>query len=502
MTKILAFALTLCATNAPGQGIIGRLGQDLRLELETTTTVGGGDYAPLWLSSNRYGLSSVQTCWNYERVALHRDMTGDSAQHWRLGYGIDAAVMFGGERTVAITEAFFEAAWKKIYLTAGSKRQPLMLKNERLSSGGLSYGINARPIPQVRLGFEYFTFPGTKGWWQWQGHISYGWMTDGRWQKSWSLPTANRTEHTLYHEKALYWKFGNERVFPLDLQFGLQWATEFGGTAYNFAGRDITLESTSDGVMMQTGLKAYWNALVVGGHDITDGRIRNTEGNHLGSWNVALTYRPGNWMIRAYGERYFDDVSQLGVLYGISDHLIGIEVGLPKNPYLSTLVLEHFNSRCQSGAVYHDWSTAIPDKMNGRDNYYNHNIYTGWQNYGMSIGSPLITSPLYNAVFGKCNNQTFFNNRVRAWHVGLAGTPIAGLEWRLLMTFSRNWGTYDNPLEDPVNQCYMALEAGYAPQTWHGWALRAMVGMDHGRLLGNNSGMQLTAIKSFNLNSK
>lgn len=467
------------------------------MEIESTTTAGGGDYAPLWLSSNRYGLGSVRTCWNYERVALHGGLhaKGD----WRVAYGADVAAVFGGERAVAVTEAYVEAGWRQLYLTAGSKRQPLMLKNDRLSTGGLSYGINARPVPQVRIGFDYFTFPGTKGWWQWKGHLSYGWISDGMWQKSWCSPATKRIERSLYHEKALYWKFGNEKVLPLDLQFGLQWATEFGGKAYNFYGRGYSPSNTADGVAIQSGLKAYWNAFIVGGSDLTDGRVENTEGNHVGSWNVAVTYRPGDWMVRAYGERYFEDISQLGLLYGISDHLFGLEVGLPANRWLTSVVLEHLNSRNQSGAVYHDWSTIIPDKMNGRDNYYNHNIYTGWQHYGMVMGNPLLTSALYNKAFGREGEARCYNNRVRAWNVALAGNPAEGLDWRVMLTFSRNWGTYDYPLTDPANQTYLMCEAGYSPQSWRGWRVQAAVGVDRGSLIGDNCGVQLTVKKRFNL---
>lgn len=512
MSKSTFITIALCAVSAlcKAQGTdLGRLGHNIQIDLQSTTTAGGGNYAPLWLSSNRYGLSSVETAWNFERAAIHRDMAADSTRKWRLGYGADIAIMFGGEQTVCLQELYIEAAWKRLYITLGSKQHPLTLeRNTKLSSGGMSYGINARPIPQIRIGADYFSIPFTHGWWQWKGHLSFGWMTDGAWQKSIvrrnghlgeASKFGRRTEGTLYHEKAMYWKIGKRQVFPLELEVGLQWATEFGGKAYSFEGRNNPYSQTVNGVSMNSGLKGYMNALLVAGSDVTDGNISNTEGNHVGSWVAALTWHGKGWSVKAYAERYFDDISQLGFIYGISDHLVGIDISLPHNPFVSNFAFEHINTREQSGAVYHDYSQNIPDKMNGRDNYYNHHIYTGWQHYGMSMGSPLITSPLYNASFGAEGHLSFYNNRMWAWHIALSGNPTAGLDWRLLMTFTRNWGTYMIPFSDPTDQTYLMLEAGYGPKQWKGWSGRVSIGIDRGDMIGNNTGAQLTVVKTFNL---
>ena len=499
----------VCAMGFAQGTDLGRLGRGMRLEIESTTNVGGGDFAPLWLSSNRYGLSSTEKTWNYERVGFHRDMANDSTRRWKMGYGADIAVMFGGERTFCLQEAFFEFGYRKVYATLGCKKQELPMKNALLSSGGFIYGINSRPIPQIRIGAEYFNFPWTKGWWQWKGHLSYGWKTDGGWQKSYLekkgllqeplTQKARRTEGTLYHEKALYWKFGKMETFPLEFEIGLQWVTEFGGTAYNFTTRGYNIEQTKNGVKLPGDFKAYWHALIPGGVGAGDGDRPNIEGNHLGSWNLALTFRKYGWLGRVYFERMFEDYSQLGTRYGISDHLLGFEVGFPQNPFVSGLVLEHINTREQSGAVFHDVTKYIPDQMDGRDNYYNHTYYTGYQHYGMTMGNPLITAPLYNKALGRDGEIFFYNNRVRAWHIGISGNPVEGLDWRVLMTFSKNWGTYPQAFEDPKNQTYLMLEAKYGPASWKGWSGKIALGLDRGDLIGNNTGCQFTVVKNFNL---
>ena len=57
-------------------------------------------------------------------------------------------------------QAFAELRWLHGALTIGSKERTMELKNNRLSSGAQTLGINARPVPQVRLSLpEYWRLP-------------------------------------------------------------------------------------------------------------------------------------------------------------------------------------------------------------------------------------------------------------------------------------------------------------------------------------------------------
>ena len=186
----------------------------------------------------------------------------------------------------------------------------------------------------------------------------------------------------------------------------------------------------------------------MGSEDVTDGMHPNAAGNTVGSYNIALTWTEDDWRLRAYFERVFEDQSMLTVQYGIFDHLLGLDLKLPDNPYVSNIVVEHMSTKDQAGPVYHDATTNIPESYTGIDNYYNHHLFTGWQHWGMAIGHPLITSPLYN----DDNIITFRNNRIRALHIGVDGQPSERLTWRALATFTRNWGTYAKPFDDVISQ--------------------------------------------------
>lgn len=472
--------------------------KETELTVEASATAATGSYAPLWLTANCYGLGSTAQYSGYARARIERDIATDSARKWRLGYGLDVAVAAGHERVGIIQQAYVEGAWKCLRLTLGSKQQPLETQNPELSSGALSAGINARPIPQIRLDIDWFSFPGTKGWWKWKINGSYGWMTDGRWQEKWVAEGSRYARHTLYHEKALYWQFGREDVFPLTYEIGLRMMAEFGGSSYN-----VITTRANNGQMTSYdhghGFRAYLDALLCRGSDETDGSNPNVSGNHLGSYVMQLRYHGERWQARAYWERFFEDHSMLTVQYGMKDMLIGAEVNMPKNPFISSAVLEYITTTYQSGPIYHDATISIPDQISGRDDYYNHQHYAGWQHYGQTIGNPLITSPLYNAAFGKDHYLRFYNNRIKAWHIGICGDPTPEWHWRFVGSFSRNWGTYAVPLMECERQSYLLAEATYSPRWAAGWQGTIGLGYDHGGLIGNSFGGQLLLRKTLNL---
>lgn len=453
---------------------------------EVSGTASSGTFAPLWLSSNRQGMVSPYDNSSYERLgALYATPLGhatDSARQWRMEAGADVMLTQGAQYTFFVHQLYAALSWRKARLTVGQRERHVDLRNNALTSGGLSQGINAQPIPEILGEMDYFTFPGTRGWWQIRGRLGYGRTTDGAWQERWvSQEKGTRyTSNILYHEKAMYWRFGREERFPLTFEIGLQMMTQFGGTTYH-VGYEAT-PHPEDG-------SAIWHAFwPMGSQDPTDGMNPNCAGNTVGSYNMAAVWHGRDWQGRAYFERVFEDQSMLTTQYGIYDHLLGLDITLPKNPYVSAVLVEHLSTTDQAGPVYHDSTKNLPESYTGMDNYYNHGAYCGWQNWGMSLGTPLLTAPIYNAG----HTLRFLNNRVRAWHIGLSGQPAPWLSWRVLATWTRNWGTYSEPFSDVLRQQHYMAEATAAPPFAPGWRLTAAVGCDHGTLLGNTVGATLT----------
>ena len=182
-------------------------------------------------------------------------------------------------------------------------------------------------------------------------------------------------------------------------------------------------------------------------------------------------------------------------LYALKDIQLGVEIRFVDAPWLNNILFEYFYSKYQSGPVYHDHDEVVSDHIGGQDNFYNHSLYTGWQHWGQVIGNPLYLSPLYNSD----QSIEVKNNRSNAFHIGFSGDPIPGLHYRFLGTYLKGFGTYDTPYSDPRKTFSMLAEASYSfanTSKYSGWSLRGALGMDFGKLLGNNYGVQLTIAKN------
>lgn len=468
--------------------------------VEASGIAGSGEYAPLWLVSNKNGVTSPYLNSAYERAGINGSLQIDSAMQLKVDYGLDLIFRQNAQSKFLVHEAFADVSFKKVHLIVGQKEHKLDFRYQNISSGGLGYGINAQPIPMVMVNVDYFSFPGTNQWWKVRGRLGYGKTTDGAWQERWAKEGSRYTTNTLYCERALMWKFGKEEVFPLVLEASLQMMTQFGGTSYNTGGRN---HHDGKPIVHPETFNAFWHALwPMGSSDVTDGNMPNSAGNTFGSYIFSLQWHgnhndtPDNqWHINAYFERMFEDQSMLTVQYGIYDHLLGLEVGLKKNPYVSHFVIEHISSKDQAGPVYHDKSPNMPESYTGMDNYYNHGLFTGWQHWGIGMGNPLFIAPIYNDY----HVIKFYDNRLRALHIGVDGNPNDELSWRIMASFTRNWGTYALPYPDVINQQYYLAEINYKPWYLNGWAGTLGLGLDHGSLIKSKSAVQLTLRKTFKL---
>ena len=466
-----------------------RLWEDVQYGFSLRGTSGGGDNAPFWFTNNRYGLGAIDNHTVQARAYIKRDAEADSLRFWRIGYGADVAAGYGNQCEVCAQQLFLDVQWKMLRLSVGQKERASELKNEELSSGGMTLGTNARPLPQVRLEMpEFWAVPGTKGWFSFKAHIAYGIYTDNWWQRNWNAGTRNiYTQTSLFHSKALLLKIGNVKKFPLTLTWGLEMACQFGGKGYN--------ELSYTGERLEQAVKLGGNVLkafVPSGGDVNDDVFSNAAGNHVGSWHARLDWTAKTWSAGVYMDHFFEDHSQIGMQYGFwKDMLLGIEINLPENRYVSSIVYEHNGTMNQSGPIYHDATPENPQQISASDAYYNSHIYGAWQHGGFVMGNPLILSPMYNAYHGMpgllCNKF----NRINAHHVGFKGNPTPRLSWRALYTYEKNYGSYDQPVMEPLKGHFLLLEATYKPRKLRGWGFGAAYGHNHGSLLGNANGAML-----------
>lgn len=500
-------------------------GVDISQYVQLNATLSSGNNAPFWLSANRQGVSSLETSNGFARYGATADGRIDSCGNWRYTGGVSVIAGYNRERSVSLQELYAGITWKNISLIAGlEERSPEMrglpslnkagccdngvysrLYGNALSelgSGGLLYSGNSSPIPQIRIEIpHYIAIPGTENWLKIRGHFSYGILLDHKFQEKFTRvnPTAKYGKNILYHSKALFLKLGNEEKFPLEVEGGLEMHSLFGGDFYT--------HERGKYLSMPRGVKDFFKAIVpLGGDETTPAPEQaNISGNQIGNWHLAFTLKTKPVDIRVYGEHLFEDFSQLFffeyqsnrngkrtlTFYPWRDIQVGISVtnksGFLK--FVRNIQYEYVSMYDQSGAGYNDPNEYFQEQMDGIDDYYNHSIYPGWHYYGMGIGNPLAVSPLYNSN----GSLVFSGNRFKAHTVGVNGAFAKNdaLRYRMLYTYSENWGTYFNPFNRKKYTTSLLGDVVFVPGEGK-WIFSLSLACDRSNYIGNNWGAMLS----------
>ena len=506
---------------------------ELRMMAQLNNITSFGENAPYWFTANRQGVSSLEQHNGYLRLAATYGNHFGKKRQFGFRVTADITTAYNNARPIFVHQANAELSWKWLTLSVGSKERFAELKDDisqfngtsfsrnnvnhyfpnlfcrsiaGLSSGGLIYSGNSRPIPQIRLEVpEYTTIKGTNQWLHMKGHIAYGRFTDDRFQEEFA-ECNNITRYgkkILYHSKAAFLKVGKPQSFPLEIEGGLEMYSQFGG--------DIYTNRSGNYLSMPASFYDYLKAFIPmsGSKDTPVDEQTNISGNQLGSWHAAITLHTRPVDVRIYGEHMFEDFSQLFFLeyqsnkegvrrvifYPWKDMLAGIRITNKSDilPFISALQYEYMSTYDQSGALYHDPSVNFNEQMDGVDNYYNHGIYPGWHHWGMGMGNPLVISPLYN----NDGSLAFKSNRVKAHNIGINGNfgnryPFA---YRIQYTYSVNWGTYLNALKEKAYSNSLLGELVFAPRDSH-WGGSIAIGYDNSNFIGNNFGTMISIVRT------
>ncbi len=460
-----------------------QLSKGLSYSVESGATPSSGSHTPFWLTANKHGLSSIQKNNAYLAAGVFRNMEAD--KKFSYAFGLELAALHRFTSSYVVQQAYADVRYGFWELSVGSKERGSELKNDALSTGGMTFSTNARPIPQVRLSIpHYIPFPGTRGWLHLKGHLAYGRFTDEQFQQDFTQKRSSYVTNALYHSKSFFLKMEKEPL-PLTVEFGMEMAAQFGGECHY--SEDNILASPH-------GFMDYLRVIfpMSGGEGSSESDQINIYGKHLGSYNFSVGYRCPEWKVRGYYEHYFDDGSGMMMKYGFwRDCLAGVEVTLPKNPLVETVVGEFLYTKHQSGA-FHSPLQGMNEKYTGADNYYNNGQYAGWEHWGQGIGNPLLIAPLYNEDGG----LDFRSNRVKAFHVGFCGKPSSQLGYRVLMSFAQHWGTYGSPFQEIKSNKNALVEVAYSPKQLAGWSFTLAGAVDGGDLIGKSQGGMLTVRKT------
>ena len=472
---------------------------DVSWQAGATLNASDGALAPYYIGSMRGGTVTQQ-----HSTLLHAGLCHEMDTTRRLSWGAGvelwggwaSSASYAGTRITAahnehparlwVQQAWLEGKHRGVRLTLGAKHAGSPLLSDDLTSGDLVRSGNSRPMVGVNGGFVNFqTVPFTRGWLQVAGEVGYYKPGDNKWLEN----HFNYYNHFLttgwwMNYKNLYFRSHPDK--PLVVTIGMQAACQFGGkrTPYVAGVAGETIDQKADA-------EAFFKALIPGSGGANVGDQVFYEGNHLGSWDLLLDYRLRSGAhLRAYRQSPWEDGSGIGFRNGF-DGLWGLEWRAAQPGWLTAALVEYIDMTNQGGPIH--WAptdhkgTTVTTKVTGMDNYYNNFAYNGYHNRGMSIGSPMLRSPLYN----RDGHLRYDHNVVRGVHAAVKGQFSPQVHYRVMGSWRRSWGSMEQPLPS-VDATSLMVEATYSPSRVPGLECLAQLALDRGKLYGNNVGALLS----------
>ena len=423
----------------------------LSQSIEIGTRLFINEKKPFWIISNNNGFYNYGSITNLKYIKNQKN----------LDYGLDIALPFNSSKTILVNRAFVNFKKNNIYLSIGRKR--LNDEGNLLSSGSLIESSNAIPIPKVSFGIdEYHEIAIGKIVFSLKGNFAHGWLDKGRYIKAPYLH-----EKSLYLNKTLF----NGYSFGFGLVHKVIWAgeTEIHGKQPNNIGDLFRV------IFARPGSEKSINQ-----------EQENRLGNHLGVWDISISKEYNNKLIKVYLEHPFEDESSARWILNEFDGKYGIAVSNNNSNLLSNFVYEYINTMDQSG------SEGASDSTYGWDNYYNHYLYqSGWTYYGRVIGNPLFTLGFNKGRYS--DGEYIINNRIKAHHLGVDGSISKVINYRILYTYSENFGIFpDQDYYNSINENYnfdkgliqrSALIELIYNRFWRDLNLAIGYGLDNGELL-------------------
>lgn len=368
---------------------------------------------------NRGGLSGLMTA-GAEFAYLTKPEIAITAGLSFAGYGVKDS--WKG----MLDRLYFGISWKKLHLDLGMKDRYFDYNGLSLTGGDLAYSGNARNLPGYNLSTDFIYIPYTRKIIGFKANFADYMMIDNRY-----------VDKALLHNEALFVKI--TPIKRLSLTLGLEMWSQWGGTSEKY-GRQPS--SFNDYLRVMFGRS--------GGDDATQSDQINVLGNHLGRELIRLDWHADDFTVTFQHDIPFEDKSGMR-FQNFPDGVNTLNFSFKdRDKWVTDILLEFVYTKWQSGPQHDRPATdeeleKNPDNkrviLGGCDNYFNNGEYrSGWTYYGNTIGLPLFTpmpAEEDGKVLGVCNN------RVTAWHFGLRGNAAGKVPYKLLFTYSRNFGKYN-----------------------------------------------------------
>lgn len=456
--------------------------------VETSGSIATGANTPFWQVNQQWGIIPLDADNLYVRGGVFHEQNLNN--DWSMEAGID---IVGANTSVYgnpwLQQMYGRLNWKIWRLDAGLREDYTSSLNARLSSGDFVKSNNARPVPEIKISLpEYLLIPYTKGNIYLKGDFAMGYYLDSRWKENTARPqNQNYTKDILSHHKSIYFRFGDiAGRNRMQFTFGMDHVTQWGGKLYKYGEEQYAVTNQPQGI------DDFFRVVIAkeGSSKASLADNAYVSGSQWGAYLLRFDCKlRDNSQVSIYTNHFFDDGSGM-VFENYRDGLFGVEYKTENKALLSVAVFEYIYTKQQTGPIHHNMQMddehrdRLMSKGNGDDNYYNNTDYVqGPSNFGKSLGSPLLLSPIYNTD-GRIN---FKSNRIIAFHLGVEGYLHSNLQYRLLLTGGQSWGRYSVPFISVKKGFASLLELIYTPARLNGFDIKLSAACDKDEFFGGDT---------------
>ncbi len=402
--------------------------------------VGTGGNMPYWATANQFGLmpeSSGGLITAYAGQTYHQDK--DFQYHW----GVSLAGRSDRSRAIEFIpdEVYAGIKWKPLSLDLGIWHRDMefmgsdpMLGSLSASSGNVIWSGNSRSMPGYSLKLDHWGIPGTK-------HIV---EISGAWGDYKPMDKRYVTGSWVHNLQA----YLTLNIWRFSFEAGIEQFAEWAGTSPDYG-------------PLPCSFKDYWRACFgrAAEGDAPGIDKGGSLGDSRGRGKLYLSYKQDGWKIALQHDMLYDDRG----LFWFENWQDGVNTVNfsfdDKDKWVTDVAYEFIYTKWQSGPLHERPATKEDyDKyghnypvvgdlfiLGGNDNYFNNGEYkSGWTAFGRTIGLPLITPKGTKNGGWSRNGLTLGveNNRVMAHHIGLSGKLFRKVPYRLMLTYSQNYGLY------------------------------------------------------------
>jgi hypothetical protein len=421
-----------------------------------------GDLAPLWHTARQEGR------WN--NLAGNQLIgTALTKLQWQPVNQLSVHALAEVDNASGFYNNYLHSGWvgitfKSLSLKGGKHLFDPIFTKAYSGSGSYLFGTNYRPVSRITLEIpHYVSVPFTHDRVQVRGGMSQGW-----------LPDQPLSGDVLLHEKYAYLRWNGRK---LKSYAGLNHSSLFGGERN---GNEIPVDFLA-------------TFFAEGSEKIGEGEASNAAGAHMGLYDFGIVHKSNFGEFHFYYQIPFSDGSGMRFWKRNRDQIVGMNWIPRNNSWLNNLTVEWLNTSYQSGNGMPDAGALIDDKFvslktilrkddisefmsqyfgiersdwgdneifqvlkedvnhgnkfGGRDGYMNNGTYpVGWSWHHYVMGNPFnITKYQLLAVAADREFQypVFIkNDRFKGLHLGGGGAISSVLHWKMMVSFTRNYGTY------------------------------------------------------------